>query len=67
MATTGAQRIQRQSISSQRARRTIKAIEACIGRTISSNTGNYTTSKKTSSNSTMVAYNGTRLDKTNKQ
>ena len=63
MATFGTRRLQRKSISCQRARRTIKAIETYLGRTISSDTSNHTPSEKTPGDRTMVAYNGTRLDK----
>ena len=47
MATFGTRRLQRKSISCQRARRTIKAIETYLGRTISSDTGYHTPSEKT--------------------
>ena len=47
MGTTGAQRLRRSAVSSQRARRSIKSIETAIGRTISSDTSNYTSSKET--------------------
>ena len=49
MATTGTQGLRRQSISSERARRTIETIETVIGTTISSNTSNHTPSEETSS------------------
>jgi hypothetical protein len=45
MATSGTHGLQRSSISSERARRTVKAIEAQIGTTISSNTSNHTPSE----------------------
>jgi hypothetical protein len=45
MATSGTHGLQRQSLSSERARRTIEAIETVVGRTISSNTSNHSSSK----------------------
>ena len=49
MGTAGTRRLQRKSISSERARRTIETIETVIGRTISSNTSDHPTSEETSS------------------
>ena len=49
MATSGTRGLQRSSLSSERARRTIEAIEAAIGRTISSDISDHPTSEETSS------------------
>jgi hypothetical protein len=46
MATSGTHGLQRSSLSSQRSRRTIKAIEAYLGTTIGSNTSNYSASEE---------------------
>ena len=45
MATIGAQGLQRASLSSERAQRTIKKIETHLGITISSNTSNNSSSQ----------------------
>ena len=49
MATNGTRGLQRKSLSSQRAQRTIEAIETYIGTAISSNTSNHSSSQETSS------------------
>ena len=41
MATSGTRGLQRQSLSSERARRTIEAIETVVGRAIGSNTSDH--------------------------
>jgi hypothetical protein len=46
MATSGTHGLQRQSFSSERARRTVAAIEAYIGRAIGSDTSNHSSSKE---------------------
>jgi len=46
MATTGTQGLRRQSISSKRARHSIKTIEAAIGRTVGSDTSDHSTSEE---------------------
>ena len=43
MATIGTRGLQRQSLSSKRAQRTIETIETQLGTTISSNTGDHST------------------------
>jgi len=49
MATSGTRGLQRQSISSKRAQRTVEAIETVIGRTIGSDTSDYTSGQETPS------------------
>ena len=66
MATTGAQGLRRQSISSVRARYALKTIEAAIGRTIGGSTSDYTTSEKIPGKQALAVYNGTRLAKAKK-
>ena len=46
MATSGTRRLQRSSLSSKRAQRTIAAIEAYFGRAISSNISDHSTSEE---------------------
>tara|TARA_B110000259_G_scaffold156464_1_gene178005 strand:- start:4210 stop:4404 length:195 start_codon:yes stop_codon:yes gene_type:complete len=46
MATSGTHRLQRQSFSSQRARRSITTIEAYLGRAIGSNTSDHSSSEE---------------------
>tara|TARA_R110000737_G_C14327201_1_gene440763 strand:+ start:43 stop:246 length:204 start_codon:yes stop_codon:yes gene_type:complete len=46
MATSGTHRLQRQSLSSKRAQRTIETIEAQLGTTISSDTSDHSTSEE---------------------
>ena len=46
MATSGTHGLQRQSLSSKRARRTVEAIETVIGTTISSDTSDHSTSEE---------------------
>jgi hypothetical protein len=46
MATSGTHGLQRQSISSKRARRTIETIETVIGRTIGSDPSDYTSGQE---------------------
>ena len=46
MATSGTHGLQRQSLSSERARRTIEAIETVVGATISSDTSDHSTSEE---------------------
>ncbi len=46
MATSGTQGLQRQSLSSERARRTIEAIETVVGRAIGGNTSDHSTSEE---------------------
>ena len=48
MATSGTHGLQRQSLSSERARRTIEAIETVVGRAIGSNTSDHSTSEEAS-------------------
>jgi hypothetical protein len=48
MATSGTRGLQRQSLSSERAQRTIKTIEAQLGRTISSDISDNTSSEEAS-------------------
>jgi hypothetical protein len=49
MATIGARGLQRKSLSSERAQRTIEAIETYVGRTISSDTSDHSSSEETPS------------------
>ena len=46
MATSGTRGLQRQSLSSKRAQRTIETIEAQLGTTISSDTSDHSTSEE---------------------
>ena len=48
MATSGTHGLQRQSLSSERAQRTIETIETVIGATISSDTSDHSSSETTS-------------------
>ena len=48
MATSGTHGLQRQSLSSKRAQRTIETIETQLGRTISSDTSDHSSSETTS-------------------
>ena len=48
MATIGARGLQRKSLSSERAQRTIKAIETYIGTTVSGDTSDHSSSKTVS-------------------
>ena len=67
MGTTGARNLQRSSLSSKRAQRTIKQIETVIGRRISSHTSDNSAGQKTPGGQGLVAYNGTRLDKADRR
>jgi hypothetical protein len=49
MATSGTRRLQRSSLSSKRAQRTIETIEAQLGTTISSDTSDHSTGEETPS------------------
>ena len=67
MATSGTHGLQRQSLSSERARRTIEAIEAVVGRAISSDTSDHSSGEEISS-WTQLEFDFTRgMDKTNGQ
>ena len=59
MATSGTQGLQRSSLSSKRAQRTLRAIETYIGRTISSDTSDHSTSQETPSEQ-QLEFNFTR-------
>ena len=48
MATSGTRGLQQSSLSSKRAQRTVETIETQLGRTISSDTGNHSSSETTS-------------------
>ena len=65
MATSGTHGLQRQSISSKRAQRTLKAIEAQLGTTISSDTSNHSTSQEAPSERTVGDNNEGSVDKAN--
>ena len=66
MATTGTQRLRRQSISSKRARHSIKTIEAYFGTAIGGYTSNHTPSKETFSKSKLGKDIKRSLGKANK-
>ena len=66
MATSGTQRLRRQSISSKRARQSVTAIEAYFGTTIGGHTGNHTSSKETLSKSKLGKDIKRSLGKANK-
>jgi hypothetical protein len=64
MATSGTRGLQRQSFSSERARRTIKTIEAQLGTTISSDTSDHSTSETLSSKQRLGNNNEGSMDQT---
>lgn len=63
MGTTGARGLQRKRLSSKRAQRTAEAIEAAIGRTISSDTSYHSTSEEASSERDLGNNNEGSVDK----
>lgn len=67
MGVTSSRRLQRQSVSSQRAQQTIKTIETYLGRAFGSDTGDYTPSQKTPSRQRLADDNGPSLGKTSKR
>ena len=66
MATSGTRGLQRQSLSSKRAQRTIETIEAQIGVSIGSDPSNYSSSEETSSEHNMGTDKSASVDKTDK-
>ena len=62
MATSGARGLQRKSLSSERAQRTIKAIETYIGTTVSGDTSDNSTSQETLSERKLGKDNEGSLD-----
>ena len=64
MATSGTRRLQRKSLSSKRAQRTIKSLEAQLGIRVSGDSSDNTTSEKTSSKQDLERDTRTSLDKT---
>ena len=64
MATSGTRGLQRQSISSKRAQRTVEAIETVIGRTIGSNTSDHSSSQETPSEQQLEFDFSRSVDKT---
>ena len=64
MATSGTHGLQRQSLSSKRAQRTIETIETQLGRTISSNTSDHSSSETTSSKQGLENNNEGSMDQT---
>ena len=64
MATSGTHGLQRQSLSSERARRTIEAIETVVGTTISSDTSDHSTSETLSSKQRLGNNNEGSMDQT---
>ncbi len=62
MATSGARGLQRKSLSSERAQRTIKAIETYIGTTVSGDTSDNSTSQETPSEPKLGDNNEGSLD-----
>ena len=67
MGTIGARRIRRSSLSSKRAQQSVETIEAYIGRTIGSDTGDNSSGKKTPSGQKLADDTKRSLDKTNKR
>ena len=67
MGTSGARRLRRQSVSSERARQTIKTIEAYLGRTVGGNASNYQTSQTSSTGQRVANDNERSVDKTDKR
>tara|TARA_B110000971_G_C19994888_1_gene493792 strand:- start:1577 stop:1780 length:204 start_codon:yes stop_codon:yes gene_type:complete len=66
MATSGTQRLQRKSLSSERAQRTIEAIETVVGISIGSDPSYYPPGKETLSERKLGYDNEGSVDKTNK-
>ena len=67
MGTSGAQRLRRSSLSSKRARQTLKTIEAYIGRAVGRDTSDNTASEEASCQRNMANDTARSLDKTNKR
>ena len=67
MGTTGAQRLRRKSLSSERARKSIETIEAHIGVAVSSNLSYYQASETTPSERKVGNDNERSLEKTRKR
>ena len=67
MGTSGAQRLRRQSVSSKRARQTIKTIEAYLGRAFSRDSGDNTPSETPSTGQRVANDNERSVDKTTKR
>ena len=63
MGTIGARRLQRKSLSSKRAQQSVETIEASIGRTISSDTSDNSTSEEASCQSLLADDNEGSVDK----
>ncbi len=62
MATIGARGLQRKSLSSERAQRTINAIETYIGQSIGSDTSDHSSGQETSSERKLGEDNAGSLD-----
>jgi len=67
MGTTGTRRLQRQSLSSERAQRTIKAIEAQLGYAIGRDSCDYPPSETESSEQRLGNNNEGSVDEANGQ
>ena len=67
MGVISSRRLRRKSLSSQRARQTVETIEATIGRTISGNTSNYSTSQTPPSEQRVANDNERSMGKTYKR
>ena len=67
MATSGTRGLQRQSLSSKRAQRTIEAIETVVGTTISSDTGDHSASETVSIEEQLEFDFSRSVDETNGQ
>ena len=64
MGTTGTRGLQRKSLSSERAQRTIKTIEAQIGQSIGSDTSDHSSSETTLSGQELGNNNEGSVDQT---
>ena len=62
MATNGTRGLQRKSLSSQRAQRTLKSLEAQLGIKVSGDTSDYSTGEETSSEPKLGDNNEGSLD-----
>ena len=67
MGTIGARQLRRSSLSRERSRRSIEAIETYFGRTIGGNTSNNQTSQETPTRQRVANDNERSVDKTNKR
>ena len=67
MGTIGAKGLRRSSLSSKRARQSVKTIEAYLGRTIGRDTSDNTSSQETSSQRNLGDHIKRSMGKTNKR